>query len=92
MSITTCVIGNIDTESAKELTKGHIDDVPRASAEDCADAIIQVWRVQAASTCISLWTLGRGGATARDVLPLGRDLSARVHPLLLPWSVLWCEV
>ncbi len=42
VGITTSIIGNIDTESAKEVTKGHLKYLPRASPDDCAEAIIQV--------------------------------------------------
>eukprot|EP00056_Hartaetosiga_gracilis_P013988 m.237609 g.237609 ORF g.237609 m.237609 type:complete len:317 (-) comp13928_c1_seq1:881-1831(-) len=39
-SITTCIIGTINTESAVELTKGRLKDRPKASPEATAHAII----------------------------------------------------
>ena len=42
LHVTTCVIGNIDTESAKNLTKDYMVAMPRASAADCAYAIVSV--------------------------------------------------
>ncbi|EGD80608.1 hydroxysteroid 11-beta dehydrogenase 1 [Salpingoeca rosetta] len=40
MSITTCVIGNIDTESAKRVTAGKVRHPTRASPDDTALAIV----------------------------------------------------
>lgn len=39
VGITTCVLGNIDTESAKQVTAGHLRNLSRASPVDTAQAI-----------------------------------------------------
>lgn len=42
MSITTCVIGNVDTESAVQMTKGKLKHDNRVTAQDTAAAIVKV--------------------------------------------------
>eukprot|EP00048_Salpingoeca_helianthica_P017551 m.237817 g.237817 ORF g.237817 m.237817 type:complete len:295 (+) comp21412_c0_seq1:223-1107(+) len=41
VGITTCVLGNIDTVSAKEVTRGHLQNLPRESPVDTARVIAQ---------------------------------------------------
>ena len=56
---TTCVIGNVDTDSAKDITRGHMNALARSPAADCALAIVSV------STCI---VIARGPAISLPCL------------------------
>lgn len=41
ISITICVLGNIDTEAARRVTAGVLDGLVRYPADRCADAILR---------------------------------------------------
>ena len=67
MKITTAVIGSVDTESVKQISKGVLDDFARESPDDVATAILSVSSSKVTSVRLTLTSLQGALSGKREV-------------------------